>query len=166
MSSNVEKKPAIDAKKDHSKNNDFIDIANFVQNLIPVDRNTVKASHKTLVWLTDLKKNPCVRDNWLVEVQGFLSGLWACGVISSDDVLSFKNELEQRGLRVTPENFDYLNIINEGYITTGYLNKITGADRPNPTRSEHAAKLDIIKELRRNRISRRNALRKQKPKIK
>ena len=161
MPSNVKTKATVDIGQASAANNDFIDIANLIYNLIPVDRNTVKASYKALVWLNDLKSNPCVRDNWLTELQGFVAGLWACGVISNDDVLSFKGELEQRNLRVIPENFDYLNDLKTDKLTVEQLNQMASSPRRKPTPAEHKAKLEIIKNLRTNRLAWRQAAKRE-----
>lgn len=152
---------SVNAGQPSTENNDFLEISNLVYNFIPVDRVTSKASLKAMIWLNDLKTNPCVRDNWLTEIQGFVAGLWACGVITDDNVLAFKQELEDRKLRVIPENFKYLTTLNYGSLTTEYLNEIGKTPRPAPTPSEHAAKLEIIRSLRKNRITQRTAKKQQ-----
>lgn len=158
---NGEAENTIDAGQSSAENNGFLEITNLVYNFIPVDKVTHKASLKAMIWLTDLKTNPCVRDNWLTEIQGFVAGLWACGVITDDNVLAFKQELEDRKLRVIPENFKYLTILSHGNLTTEYLSEIGETPRSAPTPSEHAAKLEIIRSLRKNRITQRTAKKQQ-----
>lgn len=152
---------SVDAGKPSAENNDFLVITNLVYNFIPIDKVTSKASLKAMIWLTDLKTNPCVRDNWLTEIQGFVAGLWTCGVITNDNVRAFKQELEDRKLRVIPENFKYLTILNYGNLTLEYLNEVEKKPRPAPTPSEHAAKLEIIRSLRKNRVKQRTAKKQQ-----
>lgn len=90
-----------------------------------------------------------------------MAGLWACGVISNDDVLSFKGELEQRNLRVIPENFDYLNDLKTDKLTVEQLNQMASSPRRKPTPAEHKAKLEIIKNLRTNRLAWRQAAKRE-----